>query len=68
MKLKYYNSSLKIGFNSAREGVYDVENEEWLKPSVHKGRLVYGNNRIPYSLIKKGINKRNHIVKEFCPF
>lgn len=67
MILKYYNSTLKIGFNNWRE-VYDCKTEQWLKSSVHKGRLVYGNNRIPYTKIKAGIDKRNFEVKQYCPF
>lgn len=68
IKLKYYNSALKIGFNNLRESVYDVANATWLNASVHKGRLVYGNKRIPYAKIKHGIDKRNFIIPEHCPF
>jgi hypothetical protein len=67
MKVKYYNSTMKIGFNNWRE-VYDCNNEIWLKPSVHKGRLVYGRNRIPYTKIKKGIDKSNYNIEIYCPF
>ena len=67
MTLKYYNSTLKIGFNNWRE-VYDCNTETWLKSSVHKGRLVYGIKRIPYSRIKSGIDKINFEVKQYCPF
>lgn len=68
MKLRYYNSNLQIGFNSIREEVYHLPSEKWLKAKVHKGRLVYGNERIPYTKIKKGIDQRNKIIKEYCPF
>ena len=67
MILKYYNSTLKVGFNTWRE-IYDCKIEAWLKSSVHKGRLVYGKNRIPYTKIKKGIDKNNFLVKIYCPF
>ena len=67
IKLKYYNSSLQIGFNSIRDGVYDCKNKVWLSARVHKGRLVYGNNRIPYTRIKKGIDESNKKVI-VCPF
>jgi len=40
IKLKYYNSSLMIGFNSIREGVFDCKNDVWLKPAEHKGRFA----------------------------
>ena len=67
INLKYYNSTLKIGFNFIRDGVYDFDNEVWLKAKVHKGRLVYGNKRIPYSRIKQGIDTKNKKVVA-CPF
>lgn len=67
IKLKYYNSTLKIGFNNWQQ-VYDVASNTWLKASEHKGRIVYGSNRIPYSKIKKGIDKKDYVVQEFCPF
>lgn len=68
MTLKFYNSTLQIGFNFPKE-VYDVKNECWLKSKVHVGRLVYGKNRIPYNRIAKGIDKRNFEVKELnLPF
>ena len=67
MKLKYYNSTLKIGFNNWRE-IYDCTSEKWLKSKVHKGRLVYGNERIPYTKIKSGIDTKNFEVKQYCPF
>ena len=67
MKLKYYNSILKIGLNNWRE-VYDCNADKWLKAKVHNGRLVYGNSRIPYKKIKSGIDKINFEIKEFCPF
>lgn len=51
INLKYYNSTLKIGLNNWRE-VYVCSLEQWLKSKVHKGRLVYGNQRIPYTKIK----------------
>lgn len=67
INLKYYNSSLQIGFNSIRDGVYDCKNERWLTAREHKGRLVYGNERIPYNHIKKGIDTKNKTVI-ICPF
>lgn len=67
IKLKYYNSTLKIGFNNWQR-IYIVDGNYWLKASEHKGRIVYGSNRIPYSKIKKGIDKKNYVVQEFCPF
>ena len=67
IKLKYYNSTLKIGFNSIRDGVYDCKNKIWLSAREHKGRLVYGNQRIPYTRIKKAIDEINKKVV-ICPF
>ena len=67
IKLKYYNSTLQIGFNSIRNGVYDCKNNTWLSAREHKGRLVYVNQRIPYTRIKKGIDTKNKKVV-ICPF
>lgn len=67
IKLKYYNSTLRIGFNTWKE-VYDVKNEVWLPAKEHLGRLVYGNDRIPYKRIKAGLDKRDFIVQEYLPF
>lgn len=67
INLKYYNSTLNIGFNSIRKGVYDCNTNTWMKAKAHKGRLVYGNQRIPYKRIKQGIDGRNKKVI-ICPF
>lgn len=67
IKLKYYNSTLKIGFNSWKK-IYDVENNVWIEAKEHSGRVVYGNNRLPYSKIKNGIDCFNLVVQQFCPF
>lgn len=67
IKLKYYNSSLRIGFNTWKE-IYDCNSEMWLAAKEHKGRIVYGNNRVPYSKIKSGIDKRNFVVQQYLPF
>ena len=64
--LKYYDSKSGFGFNNPREGIYDNNNNEWLQPKVHIGRLVYGNKRIPYKQIKP--DKCNFVVQEYCPF
>jgi hypothetical protein len=67
IKLKYYNSTLQMGFNNWRQ-VYDCTNQKWVKASEHNGRVVYGNKRIPYSKIKKGIDIKDYVVQEYCPF
>ena len=67
IKLKYYNSTLKIGFNNWQQ-IYDCAANCWIKATEHKGRLVYGSNRIPYSKIKKGIDTKDYVVQQFCPF
>lgn len=67
IKLKYYNSSMQIGLNDWRQ-VYDCKTQTWLSAKEHKGRLVFGNNRIPYTKIKSGIDTKNYIVQEFLPF
>lgn len=67
IKLKYYNSSLQIGLDDWRQ-VYDVANGVWLQAKEHRGRLVYGNRRIPYLRIKAGIDKQNFIIQEYIPF
>jgi len=66
INLKYYNSTLRIGFNFPKE-VYDCNEERWIQSKVHVGRLVYGKNRIPYRRIADGIDKRNYKfeAKEF---
>lgn len=67
IKLKYYNSRLRIGFNDLRR-VYSTIEDRWLTARVHAGRLVYGNKYIPYSKIKKGIDRVNYSVPDYCPF
>lgn len=67
MKLKYYNSTLGIGFNNLNK-VYCSKSERWIRAKVHLGRLVYGNSRIPYLRIKAGIDRTNFQIKEDCPF
>lgn len=54
IKLKYFNSKLNIGFNDWNR-IYDCNKHIWLESKEHKGRLVYGNNRIPYTKIKYNI-------------
>lgn len=67
IKLKYYNSTLQIGFNTWRE-IYNVKANTWLPAKEHKGRIVYGNDRIPYPRIKAGIDRSNVVVQEYLPF
>ena len=67
IRLKYYNSTLCVGFNDWRQ-IYDVNSNTWLIAKYHNGRLVYGNNRLSYNMIKSGIDKRNYITQEYCPF
>lgn len=67
IKLKYYNSNLGIGFNTWKE-VYNNKSEAWLTAKEHNGRIVYGNDRIPYTKIKLGIDIKDFIAKEDCPF
>ena len=61
IRLKHYNSNLKIGLNDWKE-VYDNNNGKWLPAKEHCGRLVYGNNRISYFLIKEGLDKKDFII------
>lgn len=68
IKLKYYNSTLKIGFNDLRKEVYDCNKKEWLPAKYHLGRLVYGNERIPFKRIRKGVDSNNFIAQDYCPF
>ena len=67
IKLKYYNSDLKIGFNTWKQ-IYDVKNKLWLEAKHHGGRVVYGNSRIPYKRIVEGIDARDFIAQAYCPF
>jgi hypothetical protein len=68
IKLKYYNDDLKIGFNSPREAAYDVAAAQWLPANVHAGRLVYGNNRVPYKKIVSNITHRNFVAQNYTPW
>lgn len=68
IKLKYYNSTLKIGFNDFKKEAYDCNCNCWLKAKYHLGRLVYGNVRIPYKRISNGIDKKDFTVQKFTPF
>lgn len=68
IKLKYYNSTMKIGFNDLKKEVYDCNSKSWLKANYHLGRLVYGSQRIPYKRISSGIDKKDFIVQIFIPF
>ena len=68
VRLKYYNSELKIGFNNLREAVFNLETKQWLQAKEHKGRLVYGNQRIPYNRIKEGLDSFDYVAQEYCPF
>ncbi len=67
IRLKYYNSTLKIGLNSWRK-IYDCNTGLWVDAAEHKGRLVYGNKRIPYKRIKAGIDQRDFVIQEYLPF
>jgi hypothetical protein len=68
IKLKHYNANLKIGFNSPREAAYDVTLGKWLPAKEHLGRLVYGNNRVPYKKIAENITHRNFIAQKYSPW
>ena len=67
IKLKYYNSTAKIGFNTWRE-IYDCKDQRWIKADYHLGRIVYGKERISYTKIKSGIDVNNFIAQQYCPF
>jgi len=67
IKLKYYNSSLKIGFNTWKQ-IYDVKNKLWIEAKHHGGRVVYGSSRISYKKIVKGIDTSNFIAQNYLPF
>lgn len=68
IKLKYYNSAEKMGFNNPREAAYDCVNKVWLPAKEHRGRLVYGNNRIPYKRIASNIDHRNFVAQHYSPW
>ena len=67
IKLKYYSSRLRLGFNNWRE-IYDCNEQRWIKADYHLGRIVYGSSRLPYNKIKKQIDTNNFLAQQYCPF
>ena len=65
LKIKYYNATLKAGYNDFRKVYID---DTWVDVKVHAGRLVYGKQRKPFSKLRAGISHKNFIVREFLPF
>mgnify|MGYP007100042087 CR=1 FL=1 len=68
IKLKYYNSTLGVGFNNIIDGVYCANTNQWLAAKCHLGRLVFGTKRIPYKKIKEGIDKKDYLIQKSTPF
>ena len=65
--LKYWNAQLEIGLADLKN-VYQFPQQEKMFAEVHQGRLHYrlrgSSKRISYMRIKKGLQKRQIVVKE----
>ncbi len=65
--LKYWNAQLKIGLADFKN-VYQFPQQEKLIVEVHQGRLYYrmrgSSKRVSYVQIKKGLQKKQIILKE----
>ena len=65
IKIKYYNSTLKVGYNDFRKVYFE---DKWHDVKVHAGRLVYGTNRKPFSKLREGITHKNYVIQDYLPF
>lgn len=69
--LKYWNAQLQIGLADWRN-VYQFPQQQLLYKEIHQGKLCYrlkgSSKRISYDHIKKGLVKKEMIIKEELPF
>jgi hypothetical protein len=69
--LKYWNEHLKIGFANLKK-LYQFPQLQKMYPEVHQGKLYYrlkgSSKRISYDQVKKGLVKKQIIIKEELPF
>ena len=65
--LKYWNQHLQIGMADLKN-VYQFPQQEKMYNEVHQGRLHYrlkgSSKRIIYAQIKKGLIRKNILIKE----
>jgi len=71
VKLKLINEKLHIGMVNWREVYIYSPKQIKLTPEVDRGRLVYrakgSKRRISYKAIKKGLIKKEYLIKEEVP-
>ncbi|MDB5198462.1 MAG: hypothetical protein JWO92_425 [Chitinophagaceae bacterium] len=69
--LKYWNAQLQIGLYDWKN-VYQFPQQQLLQTEIHQGKLCYrlkgSSKRISYDKIKKGLIKKQVIIKEELPF
>ena len=69
--LKYWNAQLQIGLADWKN-VYQFPQQQILQKEIHQGRLCYrlkgSSKRISYHQLKKGLIKKEIIIKEELPF
>ncbi len=69
--LKYWNAQLQIGLSDWKN-VYQFPQQQLLYKEIHQGKLYYrqkgSSKRISYDKLKKGLIKKQLIVKENLPF
>ena len=65
--LKYWNPNYQIGLANWKQ-VYHFPEAELMIKEMHQGRLYYrlkgSSHRISYSQLKKGLQKKEIIIKE----
>jgi hypothetical protein len=66
--IHYYNPELKIGLQDVRNAWLLAEQPIKLTCSLHQGNLTYripvSNKRISYRILKKGLRKKQIIIKQ----
>lgn len=69
--LKYWNAQLQIGMQDWKT-VYQFPQQEKMSVEIHQNKLYYRirgqSKRISYSQLKKGLIKKQIIIKEHLPF
>ena len=71
IKLKLINEKLSIGMVNWKEVYIYSPKQMKMTPEVDRGRLVYrakgSERRISYQMIKKGLIKKEYLIKEEFP-
>ena len=69
--LKYWNAQLNIGVANWKN-VYQFPQKQIMQTEIHQGKLCYrlkgSSKRTSYNMIKKGLIKKQIIIKEGLPF